>query len=399
MHRHQLGLALIAGIIALASPAAAEEGKKISFKKAHLDPKFRSEGVAVGDFNKDGKLDIAAGWVWYEAPDWKMHSTIEKAPEYDPKAYSNSFQTFAHDVNGDAWTDILIVDFPGTFTWWLENPKEAGKLWKKHELTRVTNNESPQLLDADGDKKPELLFAWSTHASNPDGSERFVGFARPDAEATKPWKLQPVSPADPPSSQRFSHGIGVGDVNKDGINDVIVPQGWWEAPSEVKESGGPWKWHAQNFDCGGGAAQMHAYDFDGDGDNDVLGSSPHGKGIYWFEQTESDKFTKREIDSEYSQTHGVCFADINGDGKPDIITGKRWWAHGPSGDPEPNNPAVLYWYEVGNKDGKATFERHQIDHDSGVGTQFEVADVNGDKLLDIVVSNKKGTFYFEQTRE
>ena len=42
---------------------------------------------------------------------------------------------------------------------------------------------------------------------------------------------------------------------------------------------------------------------------------------------------------------------------------------------------------------------HQIDNDSGVGTQFEVADVNGDGLLDIATSNKKGTNYFEQIRE
>ena len=39
-----------------------------------------------------------------------------------------------------------------------------------------------------------------------------------------------------------------------------------------------------------------------------------------------------------------------------------------------------------------------IDNDSGIGTQFTVADVNGDKLLDVVISNKKGTFLFEQVR-
>ena len=67
--------------------AAADDAKpaaKIRFEKRQLDPVFRSEGVAVGDFNKDGKLDIAAGFVWYEAPDWKMHTIIEKAPVYDP---------------------------------------------------------------------------------------------------------------------------------------------------------------------------------------------------------------------------------------------------------------------------------------------------------------------------
>src|SRR5262245_56396790 len=92
-------VALSAVALSAAGAAWAEEpaakdsapGTKIHFKKQQLDPKFRSEGVAVGDFNKDGKNDIAAGFVWYEAPDWKMHNLTEKAPEYEPKGYSNSF--------------------------------------------------------------------------------------------------------------------------------------------------------------------------------------------------------------------------------------------------------------------------------------------------------------------
>jgi hypothetical protein len=40
-----------------------------------------------------------------------------------------------------------------------------------------------------------------------------------------------------------------------------------------------------------------------------------------------------------------------------------------------------------------------FDDNSGPGTQFEIADVNGDKLPDIITSNKKGVHYFEQVRE
>jgi hypothetical protein len=42
------------------------------------------------------------------------------------------------------------------------------------------------------------------------------------------------------------------------------------------------------------------------------------------------------------------------------------------------------------------FTPHVIDNDSGIGTQFVVADVNGDHLPDIVIANKKGVFLFEQ---
>ena len=94
----------------------------------------------------------------------------------------------------------------------------------------------------------------------------------------------------------------------------------------------------------------------------------------------------------------MCLADINGDGLPDFVTGKRWWAH-THGDPGIDEPAMLVWYELSRKDGRPAWTRHVIDDNSGVGTQFQVIDVNGDGLLDIVVSNKKGVFYFQQVRE
>jgi hypothetical protein len=93
------------------------------------------------------------------------------------------------------------------------------------------------------------------------------------------------------------------------------------------------------------------------------------------------------------------FVDMNGDGLKDLVTGKRWWAHGPKGDDDPNAPPKLYWFEAKKAtDGSITFAPHEIDDASGIGTQFWIGDINGDKLLDIVVSNKRGTFLFEQSR-
>ena len=91
--------------------------------------------------------------------------------------------------------------------------------------------------------------------------------------------------------------------------------------------------------------------------------------------------------------------DINGDGLKDLVTGRRWWAHGPQRDASPQDPPYLYWFEAKkDKTGMISFTPHLIDDDSGVGTQFAVADINGDGLLDIVVSSRKGVIIFEQVR-
>jgi hypothetical protein len=60
---------------------------------------------------------------------------------------------------------------------------------------------------------------------------------------------------------------------------------------------------------------------------------------------------------------------------------------------------MLYWYELQRQKGAPAWTPHRVDDDSGVGTQFEVVDMNGDGLLDVITSNKKGTHYFEQVRE
>jgi hypothetical protein len=375
-----------------------------SFKKITVTKDFWSEGAHYGDFNHDGKMDIVAGPFWYEGPNFmKRHEFNAPAEKmYDgEKGYSDYFLTFVYDFNNDGWADILVYSWPGKETAWYENPKNRAGHWLRHIIFDVTDNESPQLVDMNGDGKPELL----CHSGGQ------LGFAEMDwSDPGKPAKYRAISPADAKKYFRYTHGYGAGDLNGDGKPDILERDGWWEQPKDYR-TGEQWKFHKYAFAPAGmrGGSQMWVYDVNGDGLNDVITAwDAHGYGLAWYEQarkggevdfTEHMLMNAKPEDNKYgvkfSQLHSIDMVDMDGDGIKDIVTGKRFWAHGPKADAEPGAPAVLYWFKIARKADKSVdFIPYQIDNDSGVGTQITAADVNGDKLPDVVVSNKKGVYVF-----
>lgn len=396
--------------------ASAKDHFLHSFKKIQLTDKFWSEGASFGDFNRDGRMDIVSGPYWYEGPDFKKRheyypaattfkrkaadGTEETVPGFEGalgfnNAYSDNFFAFVYDFNRDGWPDILIIGFPGENTSWYENPRGKDGPWARHDIFKPTDNESPTFTDVTGDGKPELV-------CNANG---YFGYAAPDwSDPAKAWTFHPITPKQ--GYQRFTHGMGVGDVNGDGRMDLLEAKGWWEQPASL--AGDPvWTFHP--FDFGTGGAQMYAYDVNGDGLNDVITSiAAHGYGLAWYEQVrENGQITfkphlileKEKKPNNYgvtfSQLHAIDLIDMDGDGVKDIVTGKRFWAHGAHGDADPTAPAVLYWFQlVRRPDHTADFVPHLIDSDSGVGTQVVAGRIQKKKYPDIVVGNKKGTFVF-----
>ena len=402
--------ALLAVLIAAAACGdEAAAPKRVTFTKQRLDERFFAEGAGVGDFNKDGTPDVVAGPFWFAGPEFKERHEYYPPKPFDPLGYSDNFFTFTHDFNADGWDDILVYGFPGNDASWFENPGRAAAAgqgadqaaaWKRHLVLPQVDNESPTFADIDGDKRPEIICSVG-------GFFGYASIGRPDPAT--PWTFHRISREV--AGGKFTHGLGYGDVDGDGRVDILASKGWWRQPESL--AGEP-LWEEQPFAFAPGGAQMHVRDVDGDGLNDVITSLvAHGYGLGWWQQSRSAdgkrSFTYRPIIGEkpadsphgvaFSQIHAVDVADIDGDGLDDIVTGKRFWAHGPKGDPEPAAPAVLYWFGCTRpRPGEAEFVPHLVDDDSGVGTQVTAVDATGDGLPDIVVGNKKGIFVHSQNR-
>lgn len=391
------GMLVLGAFAVLGTPTVAEE-PAISWKKSVVEGAFRSEGVATADVNKDGRSDILIGDSWYEAPSWKKRDIRPPGNFGDGlHSYSECMTCWADDINKDGWPDQIVIGFPGTAAAWYENPQGKEGHWTRHEIWPSACNETPLYTDLFGDGRRVLVMGWQPKDKQDEGQ---MAWFAPGSDPNQPWEPHAISEGKgAPGTQRFSHGLGVGDVNGDGRNDVLCTGGWWEQPPAGQE--GPWAFHPAKL--GDAVADMITYDMNSDGKADIIASSAHRYGIWWFEQGEPKDghptFTRHDLFPELvSETHALIAADINGDGLKDLVTGKRFWSHGKN-EPGSDKPALLYWFRATKgANGLIGFEPIAIDDQSGIGTQFEVVDFNGDGLLDVVSSNKKGVFVAEQVR-
>jgi hypothetical protein len=405
---------------AATSLAAAAPAKEISFQKLTLSDQYWCDGVNAADINRDGKMDVIAGPFWYEGPSFKTgHAFYEPVPQPVEEKPTNSMFSFPYDFNGDGWTDILVLGrvlFHEAY--WYENPGKAALAdpnvrWKKHFVSQRVFGEAPQFLDIDGDGKPEILSI--SGISDKEKIKQWGWYAPDWKEPTKPWKFFPVT--EKGEFNHYYHGEGVGDINGDGLTDLVLNEGWWEQPPKGSPAGTLWKKHPFVLSDDRGGAQILVYDVNGDGKNDIVtAKNAHGWGISWFEQkragdgaitfVEHRMMGTREEEKDFgvafSQPHALTLADLDGDGLMDLVTGKRRWAHGPKGDVEPMATPVNYAFLLRRDKaaaGGAKFLPKLIDDASALGTQVVATDVNADGVPDVLTASKLGTFVFLTKRK
>jgi hypothetical protein len=298
------------------------------------------ERHVIGDINGDGRPDVAIvknkaeELIWFENPGraqagkpWKKHLIAAK--------FFRAYDVVLADLAGKGRLDLAASAWIGNHFAWFENPGRHGgdrKEWVRHVLdTGVGETRTIRAADFNGDGKMDLL-------GTATKGDLVLWYENPGQPGQK-WTKHVIDD----KSARPTHGQPV-DLNKDGNMDVLMALGFY-APPDAKNShqvvwyenlgkGKGWKRHVigpleQAFEA-------VAADLNGDGHLDVVATSyaPKGK-VVWFENPGDPRkspWKMHVLKDNWLHANQVIVADLNGDGRPDIIAVAerganelRWW--------------------------------------------------------------------------
>lgn len=366
----------------LKSPGPGPEGTiKTSFL-AHRLGTDHAEGITALDMNQDGFTDLVSGAYWYENPgahggDWKQHQfrTVGIRDEF-----VSDCGEWAIDVNHDGALDVVTTGWMVNGLWWYENPKTPDVMWKKHFITDSYDTEGGAMADINGDGKPDVALAHYNHSGI-----LWVDFSGPQP------RVHHVG-----SKEQDGHGIGVADIDGDGKPDLLTPYGWFR---NIDANNDKWEWHG-DWKLGDAGFPILGYDVNGDGKLDIIYGQGHSYGLYWMEQTGSAghrEWKRHTIDESFSQSHALKLVDLDGDGQPELVTGKRYRGH--SGhDPGSYDPVVIYAYTIDRKTGTFTRSAISVNGTASAGTQFIAEDLDHDGDIDLASAGKLGVHFLENLK-
>jgi hypothetical protein len=369
------------------------------WKQHVINAQSSFEACGAADFNGDGRTDVFSGDSWYEAPDWTRHKVREVAASPNPH-YFEDFCDAPLDVDGDGSIDIVTCNYFGGRVGWVENPGgDATQTWIEHEIDQPGHMETGVLIDINGDGRLDFL---------PNLMNGVVWYELTQQKPEVVWTKHEVA------TEGAGHGVGAGEINRDGRVDILTPTGWYEQPADEAQ---PWRFHAE-FQLGAAGISILGRDVDGDGLTDVIWGMGHDFGLYWLKQSTGGDggrvWTQATIDGTFSQVHTLAWVELASQREPTLVTGKRVYAH--EVEPGDTQSPVVFAFRYDRE--LAQWKREVIFHgdpalrapanaeqrwalndfppeSAGTGLQLATADLDGDGDPDLACPGKSGLYWFE----
>ena len=328
--------------------------------------------VVVTDINNDGKPDLialASGMnelVWFENPGWRRRVLINNI--------SRAINCAAWDIDGDGIPEIALAhefandpsNSAGVVSL-LKHKGDLAKPWEMIEIDRLSTSHRLRWIDIDGNGKKVLLNAplagGTVKAPDYRGAVPIV-FYRPEL-----WKRETLSN----ELEGILHGIACFDWDGDGREEILSAsfQG-----IDLFNIGKDNKWRRRRLAAGNpepwprsGSSEIAVGKL---GKDRFLGAIEpwHGNQVVIYLQEKQD-WRRQLIDDTLNDGHTLLTADLNLDGKDEIIAGYR------------GQGRSVYIYASQDSSGKR-WSRRILDNGGIAAAGCAVADLNGDKRPDVV---------------